>query len=179
MNDYYLVWLDLEMTGLDEENCAILQTAMIITDMKLNELAELDIAIWQPASTLETMIPLVREMHTKNGLLERVKNSKNSVQQAQIQLMELLTKYVPYRKGHLAGNSMFIDRRFLQKYMPVFEGYLHYRQLDVSSFKIGVQNWFPKSAQYQKPTTTHIALDDIRGSIAELKFYKENCLRIN
>ena len=172
-----LVWLDLEMTGLDESTCTILQVAMIITDPGLQEIASADIAIWQPDSSLNEMVPFVREMHTKNGLLKRVRASSVSLKEAQEQLMGLLAQHVGYRKGFLAGNSIYADRRFLQKYMTMLESYLHYRQVDVSSLKILCQEWFGEKGKPPKKVNAHTALEDIRESIEELKFYRAHCFK--
>lgn len=168
------VWVDLEMTGLDETNCVILQVAMIITDPNLNVLAQIDIPVWQPESLLSQMIPIVRSMHTKNGLLDRVRTSEYSLKQAEEELLSILCKHVEYKKGVLAGNSMYVDRRFLQKYMPNFESFLHYRQIDVSSLKLLCQAWYGAKARPPKKSNAHTALEDIKDSIEELSFYKEN-----
>lgn len=171
------VWLDLEMTGLDEKTCVILQVAMVITDPNLKILAEVDLPIWQPESALSSMIPFVRSMHTKNNLLDRVRTSEYSLGQAQEELMRILTAHVSYKQGVLAGNSIYVDRKFLQRYMPTFEGYLHYRQIDVSSVKLLSQEWFgPKGTASKKPST-HTALEDIKESIEELSFYRQNIFR--
>jgi oligoribonuclease len=171
------VWLDLEMTGLDESNCVILQVAMIITDPNLKVLCEIDIPIWQPESALSSMIPIVRSMHTKNNLLERVRTSEYSLMQAERELMQLLCQHVGYQKGILAGNSIYVDRRFLESYMPTFEGYLHYRQIDVSSLKLIGQAWYGQKARPPKKASTHTALEDIKDSIEELRFYQQNIFR--
>ena len=168
------VWLDLEMTGLDEKSCVILQAAMVITDPNLRILAEIDMPIWQPESSLSSMIPLVRSMHTKNNLLDRVRTSDFSLEQAEIELMKILTLHVPYKVGVLAGNSIYVDRKFLQKFMPTFEGYLHYRQIDVSSLKLLSQAWFKNKGQPPKKASSHTALQDVKDSIEELRFYKNN-----
>ena len=172
-NDSFLIWVDLEMTGLDPETCAIIEMAVIITDKNLTELtAPLVQTIWQPESTLETMVPFVRKMHTDNGLLEQVRCSQISIDDAEREAMVYLTRYVPYRCGHLAGNSVWQDRRFLNKYMPTLVGYLHYRQVDVSSLKQLADWWY--GVRYPKADEgKHTALFDIRQSIAELKYYQE------
>lgn len=171
------VWLDLEMTGLDESSCVILQVAMVITDPHFRILAEIDLPIWQPESALSSMIPIVRSMHTKNNLLDRVRTSEYSLAQAEVELLQILTQHVPYKKGVLAGNSIYVDRRFLQRYMPVFEGCLHYRQIDVSSIKILAQAWYTSKANAPKRPSAHTALEDIKESIEELSFYKQNIFR--
>ncbi len=171
------VWLDLEMTGLDEKTCSILQVAMIITDPNLKVLAEIDIPIWQPESVLASMIPIVRSMHTKNGLLDRVRTSETSVEQAQDELLKVLTQHVGYKKGILTGNSIYVDRRFLQAYMPSFENYLHYRQIDVSSVKLMGQAWYGQKGRAPKKPSSHTALSDIKDSIGELSYYRQNIFK--
>jgi oligoribonuclease len=178
-NDQYdrWVWLDLEMTGLNEKTCAILQVAMVITDPNFKILAEIDLPIWQPESVLSSMIPIVRSMHTKNNLLDRVRTSEHSLEQAEDELMKLLTEHVAYKKGVLAGNSIYVDRRFLQAYMPSFECYLHYRQIDVSSIKLISQSWYGQKGRAPKKPSSHTALADIKDSIAELSFYRQNIFK--
>ncbi|MCA9508490.1 MAG: oligoribonuclease [Myxococcales bacterium] len=171
------VWVDLEMTGLDDESCVILQAAMIITDPHFKVLCEVDIPIWQPESALSTMIPIVKSMHTKNNLLERVRTSQYSLMQAEQELMSHLVRHVGYQKGILAGNSMYVDRRFLRRYMPSFESFLHYRQIDVSSLKLISQAWYGAKGRPPKKANSHTALEDIRDSIEELKFYQQNIFR--
>lgn len=171
------VWLDLEMTGLDEKSCAILQVAMVITDPNLKVLAEIDLPIWQPESVLATMIPIVRSMHTKNSLLDRVRTSEYSIAQAESELMKILTAHVSFHKGILVGNSIYVDRRFLQTYMPMFEGYLHYRQIDVSSIKLIAQSWYGQKGRAPKKPSSHTALQDIKDSIGELSYYRQNIFK--
>ncbi|MES2504326.1 MAG: oligoribonuclease [Myxococcota bacterium] len=176
LNPQRLVWIDLEMTGLDENTCAIVQAAMVITDLQLNEIASIDMTIWQPDSVLAGMVPFVKNMHTHNGLLKKVRASEVSLQDAERKLMEVLTQHVVYQRGFLAGNSIYMDRLFLRKYMPALEGYLHYRQVDVSSIKILCQEWL--KTQAPKKESTHTALDDIQQSIEELKYFRNNCFRL-
>jgi oligoribonuclease len=152
------VWLDLEMTGLDEKKCAILQAAMVITDGSLNEI-----------------VSIVKDMHTKNGLLRRVRSSSTSLFEAEKLLLSMLSEHVAYGKGLLAGNSIYMDRKFLQAYMPAIETYLHYRQIDVSSIKVVCYEWFKQKAP--KKPSTHTALEDIKESIEELKYFRDNCFR--
>ncbi len=169
------VWLDLEMTGLDDKTCAIIEMAIIITDGELNELAMLEQCIWQPDSMLETMGPFVRQMHTDNGLLEKVRASKLGQQDAEQKAVELLSAHVPFKKGVLAGNSIWQDRRFLLRHMPFFESYLHYRQIDVSTIKVLSKQWYGPRGEAPGKPSSHTALDDIRASIAELKWYRDHC----
>lgn len=172
------VWIDLEMTGLDENDCVILEIAMIITNPNLEILASIDMAIWQPEAILATMVPIVRSLHSSNGLLERVRTSAFSLKEAEDAVLKVLTEHVEYKKGILAGNSMYVDRRFLQKYMPSVENYLHYRQIDVSSIKLLATSWYDNLKTSKKPSS-HRALDDIKASIAELGFYKANIFKDN
>ena len=125
-DDHVLVWLDLEMTGLNPQSCVVVQAAMILTDPHLNELAEpLEITIWQPESALERMIPYVRTMHTKSGLLEQIRKSTVALQEAEDQCLEILSRHANYRTARLAGNSIGQDRRFLFEHWPTFERFLH------------------------------------------------------
>lgn len=170
------VWMDLEMTGLDDKTCTIIQIATIITDKHLTELAQRDIVVWQPDSVLETMAPVVRKMHTGNGLLERIRKSDTSLEEAESAVLAMLAEHVPYRRGVLAGNSIWQDRRFLLRYMPLLEKYLHYRMIDVSALKVLCTAWYGAAGTPPKKKATHDALDDIRDSISELKFYRDHVM---
>jgi oligoribonuclease len=174
-NGARFVWLDLEMTGLDDKICDVIEMAMIITDGELNEIAMIEQCIWQPDSRLETMSPFVRQMHTDNGLLEKVRASKLSLADAEAKAIELLTQHVPFKKGVLAGNSIWQDRRFLLRHMPFFENFLHYRQIDVSTIKVLSKQWYGAQGEAPGKPSSHTALDDIRASISELKWYRDHC----
>ena len=177
VRDDVLVWIDLEMTGLDPECCVIVEAAMILTDRELNPVGDsLNLAIWQPDSVLETMEPFVRDMHTQSGLLERIRKSDLSVAGAESQMMELVTKHCGYRTAPLCGNTIGQDRRFLVKYMPHFEGFLHYRNIDVSTVKeLGL--WWHKE-KYIKPSAGKLtAMHDIQQSIEELKYFRSKIFR--
>jgi oligoribonuclease len=171
------VWMDLEMTGLNPETCRIIQIATIITDEELQPLEKLEMVVWQPESILTTMEPFVRDMHTNNGLLEQVRASNHSNADAEARTLEMIIRHVPYRKGILAGNSIWQDRRFLLQYMPLLEKYLHYRMIDVSSLKVLTQQWYGAKAQPPSKPSTHTALEDIEASIEELRFYRKTCFR--
>jgi oligoribonuclease len=177
LRDNALVWIDLEMTGLSPESCGIVQMGMILTDIDLNELAPpWEVTIWQPESVLERMSPFVRNMHEESGLLPKVRASQVAVEDAERLALEILNKQVAYRAGRLSGNSVWQDRRFLMRYMPTFDSYLHYRQIDVSTLKELSANWYKKS--FAKPQTgEHTALFDIQQSIAELKFLRKEIMR--
>ncbi|MBI4818346.1 MAG: oligoribonuclease [Deltaproteobacteria bacterium] len=173
VTDSRIVWLDMEMTGLDPERCVPLQVAVVITDADLLELDSVELTIWQPEASLLTMEPFVLKMHTDNGLLAKVRRSETSLASAERAMIEMLTKWCPYQGGVLAGNSIHVDRTFLKKYFQVFEGYLHYRMIDVSSIKELVRRWYASDKAFGKGTGTHTALQDIRESIAELAHYRQ------
>lgn len=172
-----LCWLDLEMTGLDPEKCAIVQLAMVLTDASLKELAPpLELTIWQPESVLAEMTPFVRSMHEKSGLLAQIRASQVSLAEAEQDALELLSRHASYRTARLCGNSIGQDRRFLVKYMPAFEGYLHYRQVDISSIKELAGWWY--GVKFDKPDLgKHTALHDVMQSLAELKHYQKTVFR--
>lgn len=172
-----LAWLDLEMTGLDVERHVILQAALIITDADLNPLEEYCVDIWQPAPLLEQMNPFVTQMHAKTGLTKRVADSKLDVPGVEQRLLEIVSGWCPFG-AVLCGNSIWQDRRFIDRYMPGLGTYLTYRLLDVSSLKILAQQWYGKKATFSKPRGgEHDALVDIRNSIAELAHYRTTLFR--
>ncbi len=175
--DDVLVWVDLEMTGLEPETCAIVQMAMILTDHELEELAEpVELTVWQPESVLGSMSPFVRAMHEKSGLVDQIRKSEVDLEDAERQVMTILTAYCKYRTGKLAGNSIWQDRRFLNLYLPAVERYVHYRMIDVSTIKELAETWY--GAHFEKPSGgEHTALFDIRQSIAELRFYREKIMK--
>jgi oligoribonuclease len=172
-----LVWVDLEMTGLDVDSCGIIEMAVVVTGKDLEPRAELERVVWQPDEVLDRMSPFVRDMHTKNGLLEKVRSSKTSVADVENEALALLATHCKFREGILAGNSIHTDRRFLARYMPAFERFLHYRQVDVSTLKVLMRAWYPGGAAFEKEGKEHTALADIRESIAELRHYRKTFLR--
>lgn len=176
-DDLKLVWIDLEMTGLDPAVDSILEIAVIVTDAELQPLGQYEAVIHQPDSTLLTMSSFVREMHTKNGLLDRVRAAKTSLQEAGAAALALIKQHCAEGEGVLAGNSIHQDRRFLYRYMPQLEAWLHYRQVDVSSFKVLARAWYPDVPKYGKEDKDHTALADIKESIAELKYYRERIMK--
>ncbi len=172
-----LVWVDLEMSGLDPESCQILEIAAIITDGELNVIAEgPDLVIHQPDAVLEAMDEWCTRQHGQSGLTAAVKASPVSLQEAEAQVLALLKAHCPAGKSPLCGNSIGHDRRFLIRYMPALAGYISYRNIDVSSIKELVRRWYPQVSAPPK-RETHRALDDIRESIAELRFYRQNVFR--
>ncbi len=178
VDDARFVWCDLEMTGLDDKTCSIIEMAIIITDSSLKELAMMQQTIWQPDSVLESMTPFVRQMHTDNGLLAQVRASKTSQAEAEQAAVALVLQHAPYKKGVLAGNSIWQDRRFLLRHMPHLEDVLHYRQIDVSTIKVLSRAWYGGKGDAPGKPSSHTALDDIRASIAELGWYRDHLFSI-
>ena len=169
-----LIWIDLEMTGLDTGKDAIIEIATIVTDVQLNILAEGPVlAIHQPDEVLNAMDEWNTRQHGGSGLTERVRKSTLNEQQAEQQTIEFLGKYVPANASPMCGNSICQDRRFMARCMPELERYFHYRNLDVSSIKELAMRWSPTVARGFKKGSTHLALDDTRDSIRELKYYRE------
>jgi oligoribonuclease len=172
-----LVWIDLEMSGLDPDTCQILEIAAIVTDGDLNVLAEgPDLVIHQPDAVLEAMDEWCTRQHGQSGLTAAVKASAVALAEAEAQVLELVRSLCPAGKSPLCGNSIGHDRRFLIRYMPALAAHLSYRNIDVSSIKELVRRWYPALAAPPK-RETHRALDDIRESIAELRFYREHVFR--
>lgn len=171
-----LVWIDLEMTGLDPAVDHILEVAAIVTDEDLNPLDEgIDLVIHQGESVLQAMNPWCIEQHGASGLTDAVRASTITVEQAQEQVLALVRQFCDPKKGVLCGNSVWMDRMFLSKYMPDLIDYLHYRLVDVSSLKELITRWYPHDPYAVKQKSdTHRALTDIHESIAELKQYRED-----
>lgn len=179
INPDNLIWLDLEMTGLDPHKDRILEVATIITDTDLNILAEGPVfAVHQSDERLNQMDSWNKEHHGNSGLIERVRNSTVNEEQAAEQTLEFVRQFVPSNKSPMCGNSICQDRRFLYEYMPSFEAYFHYRNLDVSTLKILAQRWFPDVATGIAKVSEHVALQDIKDSIDELRYYRQHLLKI-
>ena len=178
-NETNLIWLDLEMTGLEPETDVVLEIATIITDSQLNILAEGPVfAIHQSDEVLDNMSEWCIEHHGKSGLTKRCRESDVSLEEATTKTIEFVQKYVPKGKSPMCGNSIGQDRRFINKYMPDFEDYFHYRNLDVSTVKELARRWKPEVLDKVVKTGAHLALDDIRESIAELKVYQEHFFNV-
>lgn len=174
-----LIWIDLEMTGLDTFNDTIIEIATIVTDKNLNSLAEGPvIAIHQGDDVLQAMDEWNTRQHGQSGLTERVQNSQYTLLQAEQETLEFLAQYVPAGKSPMCGNSICQDRRFMARLMPKLEAYFHYRNLDVSTLKELTQRWQPEILSQFKKKGSHLALDDIRESIEEMQFYRENVMKI-
>jgi len=168
----YLIWIDLEMTGLDPERHVIIEIATIVTDDRLNIIAQgPEIAIHYPDSDLFSMDEWSRRQHQSSGLLDRVKASSINCRRAEQDTLDFLHRYCSERQCPLCGNSVWQDRRFLIKYMPLLEAFLHYRNIDVSSLKELALRWYPSIRPFSKKKS-HLALDDIKESIEELKYYR-------
>jgi len=171
-----LVWMDLEMTGLDHTTDVIVEIATIITDDDLQIVAEgPDLVIHQPDDVLARMDPFVVDMHTKSGLLDQIKASAISLEEAGAATLEFIKEHVPEPATvPLCGNSIGTDRRFLAAYLPDIENHLHYRSIDVSSVKELVKRWYPEvDSNRPRGQGSHRALDDIRESIREMNYYRE------
>ena len=169
-----LIWIDLEMTGLDTDNDYIIEVATIVTDSDLNILAEgPSIAVNQAEQTLDAMDKWNTHQHNQSGLVKRVLESPYSATDAENMTLGFLGKFVPEKVSPMCGNSICQDRRFLHRLMPQLEQYFHYRNLDVSSVKEMVTRWYPEKPVFAKHSE-HLAMQDIRDSINELKFYREH-----
>ena len=174
-----LIWIDLEMTGLDPDTDVIIEVATIITDAELNVLAEGPVmAVHQPDEALDAMDEWNTRTHGNSGLIERVKQSAMDTAQVEQKTLEFLQTYVPKGTSPICGNSICQDRRFLYRLMPSLEEYFHYRNLDVSTLKILSQMWAPDVAEGLTKKGTHQALDDIRESIEELRYYRKHLLKV-
>jgi len=174
-----LIWIDLEMTGLNPEKDRIIEIATIVTDSNLNILAEGPVfAINQPDALLDGMDSWNTNQHNASGLVQRVQNSSITEDEAQNATIEFLQKYVPSGKSPMCGNTIYQDRRFLTRYMKKLEAYFHYRLLDVSTLKELARRWVPVIYNGHQKESKHLALDDVKDSINELKYYRETLLKI-
>ena len=164
-------WVDLEMTGLDPSRCVIIQVALVVTDHDLVEKGSMETEIGASEAQLSVMDDVVRGMHTKSGLIERVRACPVTIAEAEQRLLEELGRHAARGTAVLCGNSVWMDRLFLARYAPRFVDYLHYRMVDVSSLKTLVRAWKPE-AVFDKDEKAHTAMADIRESIAELRHYR-------
>ena len=175
-----LIWIDLEMTGLDASADQIIEIATIVTDEDLNEVAcGPELVIRQDKAVMDGMDDWNTRQHRESGLTARVLESRISMREAEVLTLKFLRQYVKPRKSPMCGNSICQDRRFMARLMPDLEAYFHYRNLDVSTLKILAQRWSPDVAEGFSKESTHRALDDIRDSIAELAWYRQHFLVAN
>ena len=176
--DTNLVWIDLEMTGLDPEKERIIEIATIVTDDQLNILAEgPELVVHQPQSLLDAMDEWCVQHHGESGLTRRVMESNVTEAEAEAQTLKFLRQWVTPGRSPLAGNTIGQDRRFLVKYMPKLEAFVHYRNLDVSTLKILAKRWKPEIVDGFQKKNAHRALDDIKESIEELRYYREHFIK--
>ena len=172
-----LIWIDLEMSGLDPDSCAILELACIVTDGDLNELGEgVDLVIHQPDPVLAKMDDWCTRHHGQSGLTEAVRKSSISLRAAELRTLEYLKRFTNKGQAPLAGSSVSHDRRFIDKYMPDLSAWLHYRTIDVSTVKELVKRWYG-DLELPSKKNTHRALDDIRESVEELRYYRQHAFR--
>ncbi len=175
-----LVWMDLEMTGLEPEQDVIIEIATIVTDGDLNVIAEGPVfAVKQPDILLDAMDEWNTRTHGNSGLTQRVKDSSTDARAAELVTIEFLREHVKEGTSPLCGNSIHQDRRFLVKYMPELEAYFHYRNIDVSTLKELAKRWKPSAVSSFEKKGAHQALDDIRESIAEMQHYREHFLALD
>jgi oligoribonuclease len=173
-----LVWMDMEMSGLEPDRDVILEIATLITDASLAVVAEGPLlAVHQADAVLDAMDDWNREHHGASGLTARVRTSTLSTAEAEAQTLAFIRAHCTARSSPLCGNSIHQDRRFLARYMPQLDGYLHYRNVDVSTIKELVRRWYPEGPPPPEKKHAHLALDDIRESIEELRFYRAHYFR--
>jgi oligoribonuclease len=174
-----LIWVDMEMSGLDPEAEKVLEVAVVVTDTHLNTVAEGPVVVvHQSDAVLDAMDAWNKNTHAKSGLIERVKASTLAEADVEMRLVEFLQQHVPAGVSPLCGNSVHQDRRFMLKYLPRFEAYFHYRNLDVSTLKELMRRWKPELAAGMVKHGRHEALADIYESIDELKYYREHFLKV-
>src|ERR1700728_4866866 len=177
-NHDYLIWIDLEMTGLMPETDQIIEMATVLTDRDLNVVAEgPDLAIHQPEEVLARMDSWNQRQHGGSGLLARVRSSHMTMAEAERQTLLFLSTHLPPNVSPMCGNSICQDRRFMARLMPELERFFHYRNLDVSTLKELAQRWAPQVAEGFRKASTHLAMDDVRESIRELQYYRERLLK--
>ena len=173
-----LVWLDLEMTGLNPASDAILEIAAVVTGADLQPLVEYERVIAAPEDFLERMSDRVRRMHTENGLLDEVRKSRNHLRDVEREILATIAPHCPAGEGFLAGNSVFHDWRFLQRHMPRLEQHLHFRHVDIGTIGSLANAWFP-DVQYPNGPINHRAMADVKASLDELRYYCEHAFKVD
>ncbi len=177
-NDTHLVWLDMEMSGLDPDKERILEVALVVTDKDLEVVEEGPVlVVHQPDAVLDAMDDWNKGTHGKSGLIDRVKASGLDEAEVEARMLAFMQRHVPERASPMCGNSICQDRRFLARHMPRLEAYFHYRNLDVSTLKELARRWRPGLVEGFKKENSHTALADIRESIGELRHYREHFIR--
>lgn len=172
-----LLWIDMEMTGLDANRDQILEIAVLVTDIQLNVIAEgPNLVAFQPEEVLKGMDEWNQTHHTQSGLLDRVRASTESVKSAEDKVLAFCALHSKPKTSPLCGNSVWQDRRFLDRHMPALNAFFHYRIIDVSSVKELAYRWYPQLAPFKK-AEAHLALADIRESVGELRYYREHCFQ--
>ena len=178
-NEFNLVWVDMEMTGLEPDTDRIIEVAVVVTDMHLNIIAEGPVfAIHQSDETMDKMDAWNKGTHGRSGLIERVKTSTVTEDEAQVALIAFLKNYVPAGKSPMCGNTICQDRRFMARTMPKLEAFFHYRNLEVSTLKELCKRWKPEIVSGFKKHQKHTALADILESIEELRYYREHFIKL-
>ena len=178
-NQNHLVWIDMEMTGLNPDTDRIIEVAIVVTDNNLETVAEAPVlVVHQPDEIMDGMDSWNKSTHGKSGLIEKVRASTFDEAAVEAQMLAFMKEHVPARTSPMCGNSICQDRRFMARWMPAFEDYFHYRNLDVSTLKELAKRWKPEVAQGMKKHGKHEALADIYESIAEMKHYREHFLKL-
>ncbi|MBI4756090.1 MAG: oligoribonuclease [Betaproteobacteria bacterium] len=174
-----LVWLDMEMTGLNPDTERVLEVAMVVTNPRLEVVAEAPVlVVHQPDEVLAAMDEWNRTTHGRSGLIDKVRASRLAEAEVEATMLEFLRQHVPARTSPMCGNSICQDRRFLARWMPQLEDYFHYRNLDVSTLKELVRRWKPELARGLVKHGKHEALADIHESIGEMRYYRDNFIRL-
>jgi oligoribonuclease len=177
-NSDNLIWIDLEMTGLDPHTDHIIEIATIVTDSELNVIAEgPELAIHQEEGIMDAMDEWNQKHHGESGLIDRVRESCHHEKDAEAETIEFLSKFIDPGQSPMCGNSICQDRRFLANWMPELENFFHYRNIDVSSFKEVVRRWYPGVVEGLNKSGAHQALEDVRESIEELRYYRKHILK--
>jgi oligoribonuclease len=178
-NDTHLVWVDMEMSGLDPDTDRVLEVALVVTDKDLNLVEEGPVlVVHQPDAVLDAMDNWNRSTHAKSGLVDKVKASTLSESDTEARMIEFMKQHVGERKSPMCGNSICQDRRFMARHLPKLEAYFHYRNLDVSTLKELAARWRPELKEGFKKANSHTALADIQESIEELRYYREHFIRM-
>jgi len=178
-NNTHLVWIDMEMSGLNPDTDSVLEVALVVTDKDLNLVEEGPVLVLhQPDAVLDAMDNWNKGTHGKSGLIDKVKASTLTAADVQLQLIEFMKLHVPARTSPMCGNSICQDRRFMARHLPDLEAYFHYRNLDVSTLKELARRWRPELKDGFKKANSHTALADIQESIEELKYYREHFIKM-